>query len=327
VQEISSNKFIPPHTLNSAVLFLVFNRPDTTAQVFEAIRKAKPPRLYVAADGPRADKPGEHEKCEQVRLIASQVDWPCELKTLFRHRNLGCKNAVSSAITWFFEQEEQGILLEDDCLPHPDFFTFCETLLKRYRDDERIFVITGDNFQASQLRGKASYYFSKYNHCWGWATWRRAWRHYQGDLRFWPEWRKSAMWKRQTPDKVERRYWERIFARVRAGQIDTWDYPWTGSVWYHGGLTATPNVNLVSNIGFGPDSTHTASADSLLAEIATAALGEIIHPEKVVQDRAADRYAFDHVFGGKNQRFPRALLCLPLRVAGFLYRRLKQGIA
>ena len=284
--------------LQTAVLFLVFNRPNTTTKVLEAIRRAKPPRLYVAADGPREGREGEAERVAKVREIATAVDWPCEVRTLFREKNLGCKYAVSGAITWFFEHEEQGIILEDDCLPHPDFFTFCETLLDRYAGDDRVSVITGNNFQYGQRRGEASYYFSKYNHCWGWASWRRAWQHYQGDLPFWPEWSESDAWPQHTPDKVERRYWEKIFERVRAGLIDTWAYPWTASVWYHGGLTATPNVNLVSNIGFGPYSTHTASVNSPLAGMATSAIGELVHPAAISQDQAADRYVFKKAIAG-----------------------------
>jgi hypothetical protein len=255
------------------------------------------------------------------------VDWPCAVHRNYAETNLGLKRRVSSGLDSVFEQVERAIVLEDDCVAHRDFFRFCDTLLERYAGDERVAVVTGNNFQNGQWRGDASYYFSKYNHCWGWATWRRAWRQFQGDLPFWPEWRTSDAWKQHTPDKVERRYWDRIFERVRAGQIDSWAYPWTASVWYHGGLTATPNVNLVSNIGFGAESTHTPSADSPLASMATGALGAIIHPETIAQDQAADRYAFDHAFGGNGQRFPRSLLRLPGRAGGFLYRRLKRRFA
>lgn len=313
----------PPGPLKTAVLFLVFNRPDTTRQVFEAIRQAKLPKLYVAADGPRPNRPGEAERCEEVRRIATNVDWPCEVKTLFRESNLGCKMGVSGGIDWFFEHEAEGIILEDDCLPHPDFFRFCDELLERYADDERVAVITGNNFQDGQKRGDASYYFSKYNHCWGWATWRRAWQHYQCDLPFWPEWRSSPVWHRLAPDSVERRYWNIIFERIRAKQIDSWAYPWTASVWFKGGLTATPNVNLVSNIGFGPESTHTAAADSPLAEMATNSLGNLTHPRSVLQDVAADRYVFDHVYGGRLERFPIVLYSYPRRAVGKLYRMIK----
>lgn len=278
--------FCPP------ILFLVFNRPHTTQRVFEAIRQARPPRLYVAADGPRANREGEVEKVKIVREIATQVDWPCEVKTLFREKNLGCKVAVSSAISWFFEHEEQGIILEDDCLPHPDFFRFCEELLNYYADDDRVWVITGNNFQDGQVRGDGSYYFSKYNHCWGWASWRRAWGKYEVDISFWPEWKKSTDWQKKIPDFIERKYWERIFDQVYLGKIDTWDYQWTATVWYHGGITATPNVNLVSNIGFGSDATHTLSVDHPHANLPVFPLGDIQHPKEVAINVEGDRYTF-----------------------------------
>ncbi|SDY32118.1 hypothetical protein SAMN05421644_1496 [Allochromatium warmingii] len=296
----------PPSPLNTAVLFLVFNRPDTTAQVFEAIRQARPPRLYVAADGARAGRDGEAERVAKVRDIATAVDWSCDVKTLFREQNLGCKLAVSSAITWFFEQEEQGIILEDDCLPHPDFFRFCDVLLERYAEDERVSVITGDNFQRGRRRGDASYYFSKYNHVWGWASWRRAWRLYDGNLSFWLEWKTSADWRERTPDAVERRYWEVIFDRMARGEIDTWDYPWTASVWYRGGLTATPNVNLVTNIGFGEDATHTRGALRRHV-LPRQALGTIAHPTNVARDGQADDFVFRHHFTSRLSRASRSV--------------------
>jgi len=321
--EVTVDTFTPPSPLETAVLFLVFNRPDTTAQVFEAIRKAKPPRLYVASDGPRSDRAGEAEKVARVREIATAVDWPCEVRTLFREENLGCKKAVSGAITWFFEQEEQGIILEDDCLPHLDFFYFCETLLERHRDTEKVWVITGNNFQNGQKRGQASYYFSHYNHCWGWATWRHSWRHYQGNIPFWPEWKSSRAWMQKYPDRVERRYWRKIFDKVYADQINSWAYPWTACVWYHCGLTATPNVNLVSNIGFGSEATHTTSGNSPLAEMNTEALGEMCHPSLIGQDVDADNYVFNYTFDGKNLRFPASLFRFPKRVARAVYRCFK----
>lgn len=308
--------------LETAVLFMVFNRPDTTTQVFEAIRRARPPRLYVAADGPRADRAGEVVRVESVREIATAVDWPCEVKTLFRNQNLGCKLAVSGAITWFFEHEEEGIILEDDCLPHPDFFNFCETMLDYYRDDERVDVITGNNFQNGHRRGTGTYYFSKYNHCWGWASWRRAWRHYQGDLPFWPDWKHSNQWKVVCPDNVERRYWEKIFDRVQAGTIDTWDYPWTACVWKHRGLTVTPNVNLVTNIGFGVNSTHTCDPNARQANLPVAEFPIIVHPRLVVQDKEADAYIFEHTLGGRWLRWPWSWFRQPRCVLGWLKRQI-----
>jgi len=321
--ELSSDKFIKPAKLQTAVLFMVFNRPDTTELVFDKIRQAKPPRLYIAADGPRGEHEDEEEKVAKVREIATRINWPCEVKTLFREKNLGCKKAVSESITWFFEHEEQGIILEDDCLPHLNFFTFCETLLDRYAEDTKVSVITGNNFQNGCWRGDASYYYSKYTMCWGWATWRRTWQHYQGDLTFWPNWRRSNSWLKQTPNKNERRYWERLFEKIRAGQIDTWDIPWIASVWYYGGLTATPNMNLVSNIGFREDATHTISKNSKFSKMPVKNLGMLKHPRIVERNVEADIWTFDYHYGGKNLRFPYSWIIFPSRVIGYIYRKLK----
>lgn len=313
-------------SLQTAVLLLVFNRPDTTKEVFEAIRQARPPRLYVSGDGPRVNRAGESDRVARSREIATAVDWPCELKTHFGEVNLGCKKAVSGGIDWFFKNEERGIILEDDCLPNADFFRFCEELLGHYSNDERVSVITGDNFQDGQQRGEGSYYFSKYNHCWGWASWRRAWQHYQGDLPFWPTWSRSSEWRKVNPDTVERQYWARIFEAVRDGRIDSWAYPWLASVWFQGGLTVTPNVNLVSNIGFGSDSTHTSNTKSPLSNRLTQKLGILVHTKYIVQDVVADRYVFDFYFGGRNLRFPRSILRYARRIVGLLFRGVQRGL-
>jgi len=306
----------------TAVLFLVFNRPDTTSKVFEKIREIKPTRLYVAADGPRVGY-GDQLKINEVREIATKIDWPCKVKTLFRDKNLGCKKAVSTAITWFFKFEEQGIILEDDCLPNLDFFQFCEVSLERYFNDKRISAITGNNFQNGIWRGNGSYYFSKFNHCWGWASWRRSWSQYQGDIEFWPNWRESMDWSNYISDKVEREYWKKIFDRVYDGKIDSWAYPWTASVWYNKGITVTPNVNLVSNIGFGNNATHTISEKNKLSEIKLNKLGTLRHPRIIDIDIEADRWTFDNHFGGKNFRFPKSLFLFPYRLLGFVYKKLK----
>ena len=171
---------------NVPILFLIFNRPETTELVMGAIRAARPQKLYVAADGPRGGKAGEAKRCAEARVLATQVDWACEVRTLFRERNLGCRNAVSSAITWFFEHEPEGIILEDDCLPSNDFFPYCADLLERHRDDERVMAICGSAYADIGPNYPSSYYFSYYADMWGWATWRRAWQHYDSGMKSWP---------------------------------------------------------------------------------------------------------------------------------------------
>jgi len=282
--------------LTTSVLFLIFNRPDTTKQVFETIRQVKPRQLFVAADGPRADRPGEEEKCEKVRQIATNVDWDCEVKTLFREKNLGCRVAVSSAIDWFFENVEKGIILEDDCLPHPTFFRFCQELLERYRDDMRVMQIGGCNFQDGIKHGDGSYYFSKYNHIWGWASWRRAWRHYDVAMQTFPEFVVQKQIENIWPDKNTQKYWLNIFHTVFEGRIDTWDYQWIYAMWTQNGLCILPNLNLVSNIGFGNDSTHAMNATNKFADMPVFEIHKIIDPSFILQDREADRFTFNSMF-------------------------------
>ena len=276
--------------MKSAVLFLVFNRPEPTARVFEAIREAQPPRLYVAADGPRAARIGESERCALTRRIASAVDWPCRVDTLFRETNLGCKNAVSSAIGWFFEHEDEGIILEDDCLPEPSFFRYCDELLAHYRDNPRIGLISGDNFQFGKTHGVSSYYFSRYAHIWGWASWRRVWKHYDRDCANWPAFRDDGGLERVPGmSRREIRHWESIFDKVYANGIDTWDYQLAFAMWSHQMLSVLPQQNLVTNIGFGPEATHT-SASSRFANVPVSPIRfPLLHPTSLTACEQADR--------------------------------------
>jgi len=284
--------------MKSPVLFLVFNRPDTTARVFQTIRAARPPRLYVAADGPRLNRPGEAARCEEVRRIATAVDWPCELVTLFRRENLGCKRAVSSAISWFFDQEVEGIVLEDDCVPDPSFFPYCDDLLARYRDEPKIMCVSGDNFVSSAWTPGESYYFSTYIPVWGWASWRRAWRSYDVEM---------AAYHQDGPRILDRLFadrprarerWKGLFDKVCSGQLDTWDYQWLLNCWMRGGLSCMPSINLISNIGFGQDATHTTSPESKLANIPSGSLRmPLKHPTSISPAADADAWLERHVLG------------------------------
>jgi hypothetical protein len=283
--------------LKTPVVFLIFRRPDLTARVFETIRQAQPAKLLIVADGARNEE--EAILCQQTRAVTEQIDWDCEVLRNYSDVNLGCRQRISSGITWTFEQVEEAIILEDDCLPHPSFFSYCENLLDYYRDDERIMVISGDNFQDGNQRTPYSYYFSKYNHCWGWATWRRAWKHWHFNPETWIEFRDTGLIKFICDDSYEEKYWTQVFNTLfLEGKPNTWDYPWTFACWSQSGLTALPNVNLVSNIGFGAGGTHTFG-DSHLANMAVEDIGEITHPPFVVRHIEGDRYTFDHHFGGK----------------------------
>jgi SAM-dependent methyltransferase len=275
-----------------AVLLLAWRRPHTTRQVIDAIRPAAPQRLYVACDGPNPNRPEEAEKVAATRaVIEAAVDWPCQVERLYSEHNQGCRLGVSGAISWFFEQEEEGIILEDDIVVHPDFFPYCAELLEHYRHDTRVWAISGDNFQDGQWRGNGSYYFSHLPHCWGWASWRRAWQHYDAELSSWPAFRDSGGLIHLFPNSAERRFWASIWERLhRQNQPDTWDYQWIYTVMANGGLAALPNVNLASNIGFDGDGTHTFNPEARIARIPTAPLGELLHPAHVLRHSEADDY-------------------------------------
>ncbi len=278
------------------ILFLIFNRPEVTHKVFEEIKKQKPKFLFVAADGPRSNFQEDIEKCKICReIVLSNIDWDCEVKTLFRNYNLGCGRGVSQAISWFFENVEQGIILEDDCLPHPDFFSYCENLLNKYKDNENVYAISGNNFQNGIQRGNASYYFSNYVFVWGWASWRRAWKNYDFQMNELGAFKENNIINKIDNRKVFRNYWFSIFEKTSKKEIDTWDYQWLFTIWRNRGLSIVPNVNLISNIGFGEDATHTLEI-SPLASIPTMNLGRIIHPRKVRIDRKADSYATANVY-------------------------------
>lgn len=296
------------------VALLVFNRPHTTEQVFKEIRNAKPPMLLVIADGPRTDRKEEAEKCAAVRAIVEQVDWDCQVLKNYSDTNLGCRKRVSSGLDWVFSRVDEAIILEDDCVPHPTFFHFCQELLERYRADERVMTISGNNFQYGRRRTKYSYYFSRYAHLWGWATWRRAWNSYDVDMKMWQEIRDGS-WlfdilgstrpeirDGQYQIDIKRsirtvQYWHSIFEHTYKGRIDTWDYQLLFASWLQNGLHILPNINLVSNIGFGLEATHT-KVISHCANLPIIAMEyPLNHPPFVIRDSWADDFSQATHFG------------------------------
>lgn len=313
--------------MDTPVLILAWRRPQALRQVIDAIRPVAPTRLYAACDGPNPNRPGEAEKVAATRdVIEREIDWPCQIERLYSDVNQGCRLGVSRAITWFFEHVEEGIILEDDCVPHSDFFKYCSTLLDRYRYDTRIWCISGNNFQNDQWRGDGSYYFSRYNHCWGWASWRRCWKHFDADLSQWPALRDSGLLSTIFDDPIERKYWSRIWEKLlKDGKPDSWAYRWTFTSLASGGLTALPNRNLVMNVGFGDDATHTTgkSVDTTIG----IGIDPFQHPSFVLRDCLADRYTFDHHFGGSWYRLPRFLIRLPRSLAGKVVRTSKKWLA
>lgn len=282
--------------VRAPVAFIIFNRPDTTERVFREIAKARPSKLLVVCDGPRENHEGEDAKVAATRAIIQRVDWNCDVRTHYATANMGCKRRVSSGIDWIFEQVEEAIILEDDCLPHPDFFRYCDELLVRYRTNDSIAQIGGVNFQFGRNQTPESYYFSRYAHIWGWATWRRSWKHYDLAMRVWPDLRGGNWLRGLFETRREQRYWEKVFEAVFDNQIDTWDYQWTFSCLLRGALTVLPNRNLISNIGFGDGATHTRRR-SLYSDMAVEGLDwPLRHPEGLARHVAADAYTSSTMF-------------------------------
>jgi hypothetical protein len=280
------------------VLLLLFRRSDLAQRLIDSLRPVQPPVLYIAADGPRPNRPGEELECLRTRAVVATIDWPCRIETLYRSSNLGVRRAVSEAIDWFFSNEEAGIILEEDCLPHPDFFPYCDELLDRYADNSQVMHISGTNYQPRSRSAETSYFFSRYNHVWGWATWKRAWRRYRGEFEglsnFLAEADRTGFWE----SARERRYWNKIFAQNLNGEVESWAYRWTFTLWAEGGLCIYPEANLVSNVGFGAGATNTNRRDRQKGDRPYQHLGPLVHPQAVQREPSADHWTFEHFFWG-----------------------------
>ena len=282
--------------LETAVLLVIFNRPETTRKVFEAIRKAQPKRLYISADGPRTHVPEDAENCEKARSIVNDEDWNCDVKTLFRKENVNCGRGPSSGFSWFFEHETEGIILEDDCLPSQSFFWFCQELLERYRDDKRIVHIGGNNFLEGWRHDKnADYYFSQNGHIWGWATWRRAWKYFDYDINNYEELKERGYFDHFFLNRLEKHYRLRKFDRTVAnrGHVDWWDYQWDFARYTHNGLSIVPQKNLVKNLGFGENATHTTNSQVKSAFLEAEEIDfPLTHPKHIMRDIESDKRYF-----------------------------------
>lgn len=282
--------------MKTPVAFIIFNRPDTTERVFEVIRQAKPPKLLVVADGPRSDRPDEAKKCAATRAVINHVDWNCEVLTNYSDANLGCKHRVASGLDWVFSLVEEAIILEDDCLPHDSFFRFCEELLNYYRHNEQVMVISGDNFQFGHRRTEHSYYFSRYPHCWGWATWKRAWQYNDIEMKSWKRIRDSNFLNSILQDSHSVKHWTKVFEATLGEQRDIWDYCWALACWTQNGYTALPNVNLVSNIGFSAMATNTRGKSQFANLPVEAMQFPLTHPSHVIRNIQADEFTERSMF-------------------------------
>ncbi|MHB8839333.1 MAG: glycosyltransferase family 2 protein [Gemmatimonadaceae bacterium] len=272
--------------MRAAVALFAFNRPETTARVFDAIRAARPPRLFLVCDGARAERAGEAERCAEVRRLLDAVDWPCAVERDYAASNLGCRRRISTGIAWVFSRADEAIFLEDDTLPDASFFPYCDELLARYRDDRRVQAVSGNNMLGEGSRDGASYWFSSHVRIWGWASWKRAWEGYDVDLRSWPALKATPAWTRRT--WTERQGWEGFFDDVKAGTVDTWDAQFLVHGWQTGALCAIPATNLVANLGVGAGATNTLVAN-FPAPPVVAMRFPLVHPARVAPDAGLDR--------------------------------------
>lgn len=277
--------------LNTPVLFLMYNRPDFALKIFKQIRRVKPKKLYISVDGSKG--PEDELNVEECRNIEFLVDWPCEIHRLYRSENLGCKEAVSSGISWFFKFEIKGIILEDDCLPNGSFFHYCEELLNYYENDYCVGHISGSNFLQKNI-SEESYYFSNYSYSWGWATWRGAWQLYNKDLQELPSTLNNNLYSKLKLSFKERAYWNSRFVKTYLNKINTWDYQWLYTLWTHNLKSIVPTKNLISNIGFDTRATHTAIINPNVSHLETTELPFIIHTNNTKVNSKNDTKSFNN---------------------------------
>lgn len=280
---------------NTPILLIIFNRPDKVERLIDSLRTVKPTRVYVSADGPRKDVPTDNARCASARSALSRIDWPCEVITNFHECNTGADFGPEKALNWFFDTVEEGIVLEDDCIAHPDFFRFAQDMLSRYRTNDNIMMISGNNFQNGIRRGEGSYYFSKYPSTWGWASWKRAWKHYDTKTSDYREFMNKNILDTICQSTIEKKYWKKFFEKINSGKLEHWDIKWIFAIWNNNGISITPNVNLVKNVGFGYDATHTFKHDDRMV-VETGEIGEIIPPSTIAAHKEADAYLFKHVY-------------------------------
>jgi len=292
------------------IVLLIFNRPNTTERVFTEIARAKPQKLFVVADGPRADRPEDGEQCAAARAIIDRVDWDCEVVKNYAEVNLGCGYRPATGISWVFEQVEEAIILEDDCVPHPTFFRFCQELLDKYRHDTRVTMISG--FNLFKIPTSYSYDFCFTHSNWGWATWRRAWQFFDIKLRQWPALRETSWLVDILGNSGGPQHWHKIFNSISASDrtLSVWDYQWTFACWARKGLAIRPKANLIQNIGFGEDATHTRSPKNRAVNVlATEMHFPLIHPPSVERNAGFDKLVIESLWPKVKRRAYYRPLC------------------
>lgn len=289
--------------MRTSVAFIIFNRPERAAEVFETIKAARPPKLFVIADGPRPQVATDREKCAAARAIAELVDWPCEIFRRFADNNIGLRRNVSEGLDWIFAQTDRAIILEDDCVPDATFFPFCEELLERYAQDRQVAAISGTNLDSAHNipPNGESYYFSRFCHVWGWATWRRAWQLCDQTMSEWPALRHTSWLRTKTETPTAQNYWRTMFDdsyKTKLGGLNTWDVPWLFNCWRGDMLSVVPRKNLVTNLGFGATASHTRS-NNRAANVPVAPMEfPLRHPPSIEMNANADRHIQKNLFEG-----------------------------
>ena len=283
----------------TSIAIIIFNRPVHTKKVFDQIAKIKPKKLFIISDGPRKNNKNDLLLIERTRSIFNSINWNCKVYKNYSQINLGCKYRPASGIDWVFEHTEEAIILEDDCYPDLSFFKYCEQLLKYYRNDLRVGMIAGSNLHPGCFNSKDSYFFSKHTFCWGWATWKDRWENtFDIDLKKWPSIRKTSFFEVVHGSKSAAKAWITGFDLLYKNKIDAWDYQWLFANWLEGRVTVVPKVNLVSNIGFSDNATHTFNSKSPLANLKVEPmLFPLRHPGYVYVNYQADNYLYKKVFG------------------------------
>ena len=278
------------HSFVTPILIIFWRRPESVIRLIDRIRPLRPTTLFLACDGPRDGNEDEYKQVLQSRRQVEQaIDWPCSIMKRYSETNLGVKYGPYYAIDWFFSNVNEGIILEDDCLPEVSFLPFCAVLLERFRDDERIWQISGNNFVTSSTPAESSYFFSRYPSTWGWASWRRCWRLYDINMKTWPKIRESGMLINAFHSTDELEYWTKIWNCLT--QYDyplAWDYQWIYACLVNGALSIVPGCNLVSNIGFGQDGTNCLNDGNSLANLPTSPMVTLRHTRLPLSDRTYD---------------------------------------
>lgn len=279
--------------MSRPVLLIHFNRPETTRRQLEALRAVAPERIWLLCDGPRPDVVGDAERVAEVRTLLNNIPWKCETKKLYRDQNFGCFKNISEGISWFLSDCNAGVILEDDILPDPSFFEFCDVLLDRYQDASEVYAISGQHGVPEPLQVEDDYGFTNYFDCWGWATWKRAWDHFDPEM---TAWRDRSTW-RAIKHRVLKKYraqlyWDIMFRLVDRGRRDSWAYRYLLTIWKHEGCTLVPRLNLTSNVGFNHDATQTAHLRGREYPIHRQSF-PLNHPEAVAVNPVIDRYYED----------------------------------